>query len=136
MMEVCLPVALYFLLKATHMTAVSKLTGMLREGPAQGPAGQHPKHTDPSSFGPMFKQTVWVQHILQVAESQGRLSGLGGLFCFSRFCFILFNLCAICMNELLSIYKEPGSGGAITLTDPNTFLGSSCHLLFPVVATG
>lgn len=33
------------------------------------------------------------------------------------------------MNELLSISKEPGSGCAITLSDPNTSLGSSCHLI-------
>lgn len=104
MMEVCVPVALYFLLKAVPMTAVSKHQGCLGKGPAQGPAGQHPKHTDPS----LFKQTVWAQHILQVAESQRRLSGLGGLFCFSRFCFVLFNLCAICMDDYCPFLRSQG----------------------------
>lgn len=50
------------------------------------------------------------------------------LFSF-RFCFVLLNLCAVCMNELLSISKEPGSEGAITLSDPNTSLDNSCHLV-------
>lgn len=65
--------------------------GCWGKGPAQGPANQHPKHTDPS----FFAQTVWVQHVLQVAESQGRLSGLEGLFCFHRLCFVLFCLISV-----------------------------------------
>lgn len=43
---------------------------------------------------------------------------------FSRFLFrsVLFNLCAVFMNELLSIYKEPGSGGAIALSNHGQLL--------------
>lgn len=33
------------------------------------------------------------------------------------------------MSESLCISKEPGSGRAITLSDPNTSLGDSCHLV-------
>lgn len=84
----------------------------------------------------MLEQKIWVWHIIHIAESQGRFSGLGDFVLFCKFCFVLFNFCAVCMNELLSIFREPGSGGAITLSDPNTFLDISCHLLFPVVSTG
>lgn len=53
--------------------------------------------------------------------------------CFVGFCFdLLFNLCAVCMSDLLSIYKEPGSRGAVTLSNPNTFLGNSCRFVFLV----
>lgn len=47
-------------------------------------------------------------------------------FCFSTFLFVLFNLCAVCMSGLLSVYKEPGSGTAIAVSDLNMFLGHSC----------
>lgn len=48
------------------------------------------------------------------SSSQERLSGLGFLlFVFSRFlfCFVLFNLCAVYINKLLSFSKEPGVAG-------------------------
>lgn len=41
------------------------------------------------------------------------------------------------MNKLLSIYKEPGSGGAITFPDPSLswiFLPSCCQV--PLLAQG
>lgn len=122
MMEVCGPEAVYCLLKAAH--------AMFRAQQVSTP-----EHTD-ASLGPMLEQKIWVWHVLHVAESQGRFSGLGDFVLFCTLCFVLFNLCAVCMNELLSIFREPGSGGAVPLSDPNPFLDISCHLSFPVISTG
>lgn len=69
------------------------------------------------------------------SRETGKVFWVGG-FCSVLVDFVLFNLCAVCMNKLLSIYKEPGSRGAITLSDPNTFLDNNCHPLFPVASTG
>lgn len=49
----------------------------------------------------MFEQSLWVLCFVQVAEREAFWVGEGGLL-------DLFNLCAVCMNKLLSIYKEPG----------------------------
>lgn len=95
MMEVCGPEAVYCLLKAAH--------AMFRAQQVSTP-----EHTD-ASLGPMLEQKIWVWHVLHVAESQGRFSGLGDFVLFCTLCFVLFNLCAVCMNELLSIFREPGS---------------------------
>lgn len=43
--EVCGPVAFYCLLTAVHMTAVSKLSAMLRERPYPGPSRSAPQST-------------------------------------------------------------------------------------------
>lgn len=91
-MEVCGPEAVSCLLKAAHMTAFPKLTVMLRAQQVSTP-----EHTD-VSLGPMLEQKVWVWHVLHIAESQGRFSGLGDFVLFCTFCFVLFNFCAVCMN--------------------------------------
>lgn len=45
------------------------------------------------------------------SSSQERLSGLGFLLFLVGFCFVLFNLCAVYINKLLSFSKEPGVAG-------------------------
>lgn len=135
MMEVCGPVALYYLLRAAHMTVVSKFSdsqGMvLPRAQQSAPQSTLINHWDPCQsrkfgFGTFFRQ------------QRDREGFLGWGFCFVLVDFVLFNLCAVCMNKLLSIFKEPGSGGAITLSDPNTFLDNSAIPCFqlPLQANG
>lgn len=77
--------ALYWLLAAVPATAVSKLPEMLGERPCPGAQQvSTPEYTDWLQ-GPALEQKIWVLHILQVAESQGRFSGLGVLVCFVLF---------------------------------------------------
>lgn len=85
----------------------------LGDGPARAQRVST-EHAD-RSLGPMLEQNLWVWYFLQIAEKEGFLGWGGGVL----LDFVLFNLCAVCMNKLLSVYKEPGPGGAITLSDPS-----------------
>lgn len=81
--------ALYCLLTAAHITAISKPTVILRERPYLG-ASRWVLQNRLRSVRPMLEQKLWIHHILPVVESQERFFWVKDfvfLFC-SRFCLI------------------------------------------------
>ena len=130
-MDVCGPVALYCLLAVAHDSCPPNSQWCLGRGPAQGPADQHPR-AHPSVIRIHVRAENWGLALSSSSREPGKVFWVRGgvFFCFSTFLFILFNLCAVCVSGLLSIYKEPGSGSAIALSDPIMFLGHSCLSCF------
>lgn len=99
----------------------------LGRGPAQGPAGQHPR-AHWSVIRIHVRAENWGLAHSSGSREPGKVFWVGGcvFFCFSTFLFVLFNLCAVCMSGLLSIYEESGSGTATALSDLSMFPGHSC----------
>lgn len=115
-----------------HMTAVPQYSVMLRERPCPGPSRSAPQSSPIGHHRIHIRAENWGLALSSGSREPGKVFWVQGcvFFCFSTFLFVLFNLCAVCVSGLLSIYKEPGSGSAIALSDLIMFLGHSCLSCF------
>lgn len=97
-LELCAPEALYYWLAAAHYSCVQ----------AQKEALPKAQQVHSSRLSTQTHVSRELGFSTLASSIQERLSGLGVLFVFSKF---FFNLCAVYINKLLSLSKEPGAAG-------------------------